>query len=111
MSLSNASQLQILDFSQNVLTGTVPQNLASLQGLVFLNLGFNRLGKGKDGDLNFLSFLANYTSLKNLELDKNYFGGVLPNSIANLSTQLTILVMGRNMIWGGIPIGIGKLVN
>ena len=33
-SLPNASQLQVLDFSQNNLTRIMPQNLASLQGLV-----------------------------------------------------------------------------
>nr|XP_023919488.1 probable LRR receptor-like serine/threonine-protein kinase At3g47570 [Quercus suber] len=111
MSLSNASQLQLLEFSRNGLTGTVPQNLASLQGLVFLNLEINRLGKGKDGDLNFLNFLPNCTSLETLAFDGNYLGGVLPNSIANLSTQLNYLLLGNNMIWGGIPVGIGNLVN
>ena len=51
-----------------VYTGIVPQNLASLQGLVKLNLADNSLGKGKDVDLDFLSFLANCTSLEGLGL-------------------------------------------
>ena len=110
-SLSNASQIQDLDFSGNGLTGTVPQNLASLQGLVTLNIEANSLGKGKDGDLNFLNFLANCTSLAVLVFENNYFGGVLPDSIANLSTQLQYLVMNGNMIRGDIPIGIGNLIN
>ncbi|KAL4606184.1 hypothetical protein ACB092_09G084100 [Castanea dentata] len=110
-SLSNASQLQGLAISENGLTGTIPQNLARLQGLVRLYFGSNRLGYGKDGDLNFLNFLANCTSLKLLDLSYNYFGGVLPNSIANLSTQLQTLTMHMNMIHGDIPIGIGNLVN
>jgi len=38
------------DFAQNGLTGTVPQNL---------NFDNNRLRNGKDGVLNFLSFLVN----------------------------------------------------
>ncbi|KAK4582496.1 hypothetical protein RGQ29_025617 [Quercus rubra] len=111
VSLSNASQLQFLDLGQNGLTGTVPQNLGSLQGLVRLNLNRNRLGNGKDGDLNFLSFLTNCTHLEDLALSFNYFGGVLPSSITNLSTQLTHLIMVGNMIRGSIPIGIGNLVN
>ena len=86
VSFSNASQLQGLAFDENGLIGTVPRNLASLQGLVSLYFGDNRLGYGKDGDLNFLSFLANCTSLKLLDLSYNYFGGVLPSSIANLFT-------------------------
>ncbi|KAM3689767.1 hypothetical protein ACJW31_09G071600 [Castanea mollissima] len=89
------SQLQLLDFAENGLTGIVP-NLASLQGLVRLNFDDNRLGYEKDGDLNFLSFLANCTSLEVL---------------ANLSTQLTTLSMSQNMIRGDIPIGIENLVN
>ena len=111
VSLSNASQLQMIDLGLNNLTGMVPQNLASLQGLVSLNFENNSLGKGKDGDLDFLSFLANCTSLEGLGLDNNNFGGVLPSSIANLSTQLNTLVMGGNMIHGDIPTGIGNLVN
>ena len=111
VSLSNASQLQFLDFSSNGLTGTVPQNLASLQGLVVLAFEENSLGKGEDGDLNFLSFLANCTSLEVLRLYGNSFGGVLPNSIANLSTKLQFLTLGGNMIHGYIPTGIGNLIN
>jgi len=106
--LSNASRLRLLDFPENGLTGTVPRNLASLRGLVRLG---NRLGNGKVGDLNFLDFLANCTSLKVLGLGRNPFGGVLPSSIANLSSQLSCLYMGLNMIHGGIPIGIGNSFN
>jgi Leucine-rich repeat (LRR) protein len=111
VSLSNASKLSVLDFAFNGLTGTVPQNLASLRALVKLHFSGNRLGNGKVGDLNFLGLLANCTSLKSLGLNSNQFGGVLPSSIANFSSQLIALTMGENMIHGGIPIGIGNLVN
>jgi len=111
VSLSNASRLGTLDFSENVLTGTVPQNLARLHSLIRLNFERNKLGNGKVGDLNFLDFLANCTSLEALGLAHNQFGGVLPSSIANLSSQLNLLTMGSNMIHGDIPIGIGNLVN
>ncbi|KAM4078853.1 hypothetical protein ACB094_09G071800 [Castanea mollissima] len=110
-SLSNASQLQGLALGNNGLIGPVPQNLASLQGLVGVYFAYNRLGYGKDDDLHFVNFLANCTSLKVLDLGYNYFGGVLPRSIANLSTQLQFLYFDGNMIRGGIPIGIENLVN
>ncbi|KAK7845451.1 putative receptor-like protein kinase [Quercus suber] len=84
-SLSNASQLQRLALEKNGLIGPVPRNLASLQGLVGHYLNSNKLGYVKDDDLNFLNFLANCTNLKVLDLGNNYFGGVLPNPIANLS--------------------------
>jgi Leucine-rich repeat (LRR) protein len=106
--LSNASRLRLLDFPKNGLTRTVPRNLASLRGLVRLG---NRLGNGKVGDLNFLGFLANCTSLKVLGPGRNQFGGVLPSSIANLSSQLSWLSLGLNTIHGGNPIGIGNFVN
>jgi Leucine-rich repeat (LRR) protein len=111
VSLSNASRLSVLDFAQNGLTGMVPQNLASLSGLVRLNFDDNRLGNGKVDGLNFLAFLANCTSLEVLGLGRNQFGGVLPSSLANLSSTLNILTLGENMIHGSIPIGIGNLVN
>jgi Leucine-rich repeat (LRR) protein len=111
VSLSNASRLTVLDFSKNGLTGTVPQNLANLRDLVQLNFEYNILGNGKDDDLNFLGYLANCTSLEVLSLTSNQFGGVLPSSIANLSSQFSSLTMGGNMIHGSIPNEIGKLVN
>ncbi|PQP95022.1 putative LRR receptor-like serine/threonine-protein kinase [Prunus yedoensis var. nudiflora] len=112
LSLSNASRLQVLDFAENGLTGPLPaENLATLQSLVRLNFDQNRLGSGKAGDLNFLSFLANCTSLEMLGLNLNHFGGELPASIANLSTQLKILTLGANLIHGSIPNGIGNLIN
>ncbi|TQE01698.1 hypothetical protein C1H46_012642 [Malus baccata] len=112
LSLANASRLQSLDFSLNGLTGTLPaESLGSLQSLVWLNVDRNKLGSGKTGDLNFLSFLANCTSLEMLGLHGNRFGGELPGSIANLSTHLKYLTLGKNLLHGSIPNGIGNLEN
>ena len=61
LSFSNSSHLRSLDLGQNGLTGTVPQNLASLQSLEVLSFDGNSLGKGIDGDLNFLRYLVNCT--------------------------------------------------
>ncbi|KAI5346550.1 hypothetical protein L3X38_014429 [Prunus dulcis] len=41
----------------------------------------------------------------------NNFGGVLPNSVANLSTQLTKLYLGVNQISGTIPATLENLNN
>ncbi|KAI5325545.1 hypothetical protein L3X38_034619 [Prunus dulcis] len=111
-SLSNSSRLLAVDFLKNGFTGTLPaENLGSLQSLYWLNFASNRLGNGKTGDLNFLSFLANCTSLETLALDTNHFGGELPRSIANFSTQLRILTLAQNSIHGSIHDGIGNLVS
>ncbi|XP_030925486.1 probable LRR receptor-like serine/threonine-protein kinase At3g47570 isoform X3 [Quercus lobata] len=107
--LGRLPRLGFFQLAENYLS--VPQSLASLQSLVRLYFSQNKLGYGKDEDLNFLSFLANCTSLEGLALNNNYFGGVLPSSVANLSTQLQLLTLGGNMIHGDIPIGIGNLVN
>ncbi|KAI5325544.1 hypothetical protein L3X38_034618 [Prunus dulcis] len=111
-SLLNSSRIQILDFPSNGFTGTVPaENLGTLRSLVSLSFADNSLGNRKTDDLNFLSFLANCTSLKALDLSSNQFGGEFPRSIANLSTQLTGLYLGGNLIHGSIPDDIGNLVN
>ncbi|XP_008365527.3 probable LRR receptor-like serine/threonine-protein kinase At3g47570 [Malus domestica] len=112
VSLSNASRLQGIDFAGNKIAGIVPgENIGTLQSLIWLNLESNHLGIGKSGDLNFISFLANCTSLDELGLAGNNFGGRIPMSIANLSTQVEYLTFGQNMIHGSIPNGIGNLIN
>nr|XP_008377050.3 probable LRR receptor-like serine/threonine-protein kinase At3g47570 [Malus domestica] len=112
VSLSNASRLQKLDLAGNGFSGAVPgDTLGSLQRLDWLNLEQNQLGNRKAGELNFLSLLANCTSLTELDLSDNQFGGRIPGSIANLSTQLQDLRLGWNYLHGSLPNGIGNLLN
>ncbi|CAL5420314.1 unnamed protein product [Camellia sinensis] len=111
VSISNASGLQILDFAQNNLTGTLPTSLERLRALYWLNFDDNELGYGKNGELNFVNSLVNCTNLFKLGIARNHFGGELPSSIANLSTQMAKFTMGSNLIYGNIPFGIGNLVN
>ncbi|XP_062022933.1 probable LRR receptor-like serine/threonine-protein kinase At3g47570 [Rosa rugosa] len=112
VSLSNASRLRLLDFAENGLTGKLPaEYFGSLGSLERVNFDDNSLGSEKAGDLTSLSFLANCTNLKVLSFSRNHLGGELPESIANLSTQLRIFTMGGNLIYGALPTGIGNLVN
>ncbi|CAN6715551.1 unnamed protein product [Malus baccata var. baccata] len=112
VSLSNASRLQEIDFAINDFTGTIPgESLGSLRSLIWLNFFDNRLGNGKLGDMSFLNFLTNCTSLQYLGLNYNHFGGEIPRSIANLSTQLQFLYLGVNLLHGSLPNGIGNLIN
>ncbi|XVE68918.1 hypothetical protein DITRI_Ditri09bG0108300 [Diplodiscus trichospermus] len=110
-SLTNISSLEQLDIHENGFSGSVPENLGHLKNLAFLILDSNKLGMGKAGDVDFLSPLANCSQLTFLSIIENSFGGVLPDSVANFSTQLDVFCMGGNQISGSIPEGIGNLVN
>ncbi|GFY93177.1 leucine-rich repeat protein kinase family protein [Actinidia rufa] len=110
-SISNASKLEYLDLGGNKFFPGVPINFGNLKNLSKLFLESSGLGTGDINDFNFISTLVNCSKLIGLYIDNNSFGGVLPNSIANFSTQLQHLIMGRNKISGSIPADIGKLVS
>ncbi|KAL1293529.1 probable LRR receptor-like serine/threonine-protein kinase At3g47570 [Arachis ipaensis] len=109
-SITNASLLQVFDIGVNSFVGQVP-SLGMLKDLHWLNLNYNNLGNGSDNDLDFTTSLVNCTKLENLILSTNKFGGPLPNSIGNLSTQLIRLYLGDNQIYGTIPESIGNYIN
>ncbi|THG23190.1 hypothetical protein TEA_004810 [Camellia sinensis var. sinensis] len=109
VSISNASKLLRLEMVQNEFTGKVP-NLAGLQKLNWLILTDNQLGSEEAEDLNFISSLINATNLQFLGVNINYFGCKLPESIGNLSSNLQVLYLDNNQIFGSIPTGIVNLV-
>ncbi|MCD7465256.1 hypothetical protein HAX54_000922 [Datura stramonium] len=111
VSLSNASKLGVIELSQNKLTGSVPTSLGLLQGLYRINFEINSLGRNRSGDLRFLDFLVNCTSLQVLSFEDNFLGGEVPKAIGNLSTRLEIFGLGYNMIVGSFPTGLENLVN
>ncbi|CAL5342788.1 unnamed protein product [Camellia sinensis] len=111
ISISNATKLYLLDFEANKFIGRVPP-LGNMHDLEWLDFQVNHLGVGEgDDDFRFLHSLANATKLRFLDLSDNNFGGVLPESISNLSTNLGQLHLQGNKIVGSIPTGIVKLVN
>ncbi|XP_042481115.1 probable LRR receptor-like serine/threonine-protein kinase At3g47570 [Macadamia integrifolia] len=110
ISLSNLSKLEILTIDENSFTGTVGIHFGGLSKLTGLSLATNHLGSGGADDLNFVKTMTNCSGLELLFLGYNQFGGVLPNSMANLSTQLTQLSLEMNKIYGDIPVGMGNLV-
>ncbi|KAK7845552.1 lrr receptor-like serine/threonine-protein kinase efr [Quercus suber] len=69
------------------------------------SLSNNNLGRS----LKFLTYLTNCSKLDLVDLRINRFGGVLPNSVANLSNQLTQLYLGENEISGTIPASLANL--
>ncbi|XP_058089447.1 probable LRR receptor-like serine/threonine-protein kinase At3g47570 [Magnolia sinica] len=110
ISLSNASGLVIIDLDSNSFSGSVPTNFGSLKSLSRLKLWGNKLGVGKSHDLIFLDSLTNCSSLRVLQVHSNHLSGALPDSMFNISTQLTELTLADNKIFGSIPSGIQNLV-
>ncbi|CAL9247674.1 unnamed protein product, partial [Arabidopsis halleri] len=109
--LANISTLQKLGINDNNLTGSIPPGLGKLRNLQWLLLQSNSLGSYSFGDLEFLDALTNCTKLEMLGISQNRLGGSLPNSIANLSTNLNSFFIGTNFIFGSIPRDIGNLIS
>lgn len=95
----------------NSFSGVVPDCLGALKNLWALSLDFNELEANVDAHWGFMDGLTNCTNLKVIGLAGNKLGGVLPGSIANLSTSMETLGLWGNMIRGQIPQEIGNLVN
>ncbi|KAF7830963.1 putative LRR receptor-like serine/threonine-protein kinase [Senna tora] len=68
-----------------------------------------RQGRGKFGDGESLEMVGQERGEH--VAGTNEFKGVLPDSIANLSTNLERLTLNSNQIYGAIPSGIGNLAN
>ncbi|KAM7466592.1 hypothetical protein LguiB_014154 [Lonicera macranthoides] len=110
-SLTNISELLCLELSNNNFKGNIPSNFGSLQHLLHFSLGSNFLGHEEVDDLNFLNSLNNCSRLEVLAVNSNQLGGVLPNSLGNLSTRLQYFSVAMNKISGVIPSGFGNLFN
>ncbi|KAL5546647.1 hypothetical protein UlMin_006334 [Ulmus minor] len=111
ISLSNNTRLLILELAGNFFFGKVPTNIGNLLDMWSLNLEINHLGSNSSCDWDFLTSLANCSKLEVLALDSNNFGGALPDSIGNLTSQLRGLYLGDNNIHGRIPSSLENLIN
>ncbi|KAF3455302.1 hypothetical protein FNV43_RR05750 [Rhamnella rubrinervis] len=101
-SLCNASKLQIISINHNKFKGQVPTNFGNLPELRWLDIAHNNLGSNSSNDLDFVRPLRNCSKLEKLAFNQNHLGGVLPNSIANLSARLDFLILGDNQVSGNI---------
>ncbi|XP_061341778.1 probable LRR receptor-like serine/threonine-protein kinase At3g47570 [Gastrolobium bilobum] len=109
-SIANASVLQIFEITENHFVGQVP-SLGRQRDLYILILSENNLGDNLTMDLEFLNSLTNCSKLQFLDIEYNKFGGRLPNSLGNLSSQLSELYIGGNQISGKILAELGNLIS
>ncbi|XP_078166441.1 uncharacterized protein LOC144561089 isoform X2 [Carex rostrata] len=110
ISISNCSSLIWIELQSNSFRGTIPDSIGTLQNLSWLNIQSNQI-KATGGDWRFFDSLINCTFLRLLALGDNQLHGMLPRSIANLSTSLKYLRLDKNPISGNIPAEVGKLTN
>uniref|UniRef100_A0A803MEK2 non-specific serine/threonine protein kinase n=1 Tax=Chenopodium quinoa TaxID=63459 RepID=A0A803MEK2_CHEQI len=111
VSLSNLSGLTRLELRKNRFKGKVSMNLRRVKHLQTLLINHNHLGSGDADDLKFVASLVNCSELTALDVGSNYFGGVLPKSMVNLSTRIRSLGFDNNMLSGEVPVGMSRLFN
>jgi serine/threonine protein kinase len=111
LSLTNLTRLQVLYVDANSFTGVVPSKLGSLQNLQVFVLKGNKFEANNEKEWEFIASLANCSRLQMLSFGQNRFAGKLPQSLANLSTNLQCLKAPSNNISGSIPTTIGNLAN
>ncbi|CAI9784387.1 unnamed protein product [Fraxinus pennsylvanica] len=114
MSISNISQIEILNLDFNFFTGRVPKTVGNPQKLDTLDISYNQLTNDPSTlELDFLISLKNCSKLQNLNIRNNHFDGRLPKSLAlgNWSESLWHLDAGSCGIKGPIPNEIGNLSN
>ncbi|CAN7122345.1 unnamed protein product [Brassica rapa subsp. narinosa] len=102
-SLSELSELQLLDLSRNHLKGELPSEISMLQQLQVLDLSHNMLTGN-------LSNLGVFPSLVMLNVSNNYLSGELSEKLSNL-TALKSFLLSENRFSGEIPDVFGNLTH
>uniref|UniRef100_M8B7T4 LRR receptor-like serine/threonine-protein kinase FLS2 n=1 Tax=Aegilops tauschii TaxID=37682 RepID=M8B7T4_AEGTA len=87
-----------IDLSLNYLTGVIPEEITSVNGLVNLNISWNYL----TGEIP--RSIGSMKSLESLDLSRNKLCGEIPPSLSNL-TYLEYLDLSYNNLSGRIPPG------
>jgi Leucine-rich repeat (LRR) protein len=110
VSVANASNVSVIQLDGNFFRGIISPEIGRLEKLRFLLLHVNLFEAKEPKDWEFITQLTNCSQLQELGLSANKFGGVLPDSISNLSTSLDILTLGNNKISGSIPEDVSRLI-
>ncbi|XP_023537633.1 probable LRR receptor-like serine/threonine-protein kinase At3g47570 [Cucurbita pepo subsp. pepo] len=108
-SIHNMTKIQILRFAHNYFHGMLPPGLENLPQLSYYNVGSNKIVSVGDDGLSFIRSLMNNSHLDYLAIDDNQLEGLIPETIGNLSKDLSVLNMGGNRMYGNIPPSISNL--
>jgi len=101
--IAQLSNLMFLDLSNNNLEGIIPQEIVSMETLLGFNLSHNSLTGGIPEEL------GNLTNLMSIDLSHNQLSGTVPSSIGNM-TGLVEISLDHNLLSGELPIEIGQLM-
>ena len=98
------SRVTIVSLLDHGLTGEIPAELGSLDGLIELQLGLNELTGQIPPEL------GNLLSLERLDLDHNLLSGEIPAELGDLE-NLELMYLDDNLLKGEIPPELGNLDN
>ncbi|CAL4984045.1 unnamed protein product [Urochloa decumbens] len=96
--LIQMDMMKIIDLSLNNLSSEIPEEIATLDGLISLNLSWNHFSG------NISSKLGAMQSLESLDLSRNKLSGQIPASLSNM-TFLSYIDLSYNNLTGRIPSG------
>jgi hypothetical protein len=100
----SSGAVDMLELSNNQLSGSIPPEIGDLSDLRYLHLNINQLNGAIPAELGDLA------QLRRLRLYQNELIGVIPSELGNLS-QLRHLLLGENQLIGPIPATLGGLAN
>ncbi|KAL6843021.1 hypothetical protein ACP4OV_027334 [Aristida adscensionis] len=110
-SIANSSNLLLVQLGVNSFSGIIPSEVGRLKNLIYLDIERTLVEAKDPKGWEFISALTNCSNLKVLALLSNNLGGILPDSLSNLSSSLQYLYLQDNAISGSIPKDISNLVS
>ncbi|CAL5023167.1 unnamed protein product [Urochloa decumbens] len=104
-SLTNSTNLTMLDISDNNFQGALPHSVGNLsKHLLVLDVNHNKItGTIPEG-------IGNLVNLETLYMKENFLEGSIPSSFSKMS-KLNHLSLQNNKLSGSIPVSLGNLTN
>ncbi|KAF7813194.1 receptor-like protein EIX2 [Senna tora] len=103
-SLCTINSLLVLDLSNNRLSGTIPQWLKNLEHLEMLDLSNNSIGG------TIPNWIQEMNWMNRLDLSNNQFSGSIPKNLGDSILNLLELNLKNNLLEGPIPNSLCKMM-